>query len=83
MKMSYPKSVYHKDYDPNHHPEHEKHLVKNSKVVHSKEELEKLGPQWGEHPHSKEVEEPKAEERKIEAPKEEKKKPGPKSKVVI
>lgn len=51
--MSYPKCVYHKNYDPKHEPEHEKHLNANSRVVHSDADLKILGPDWGDHPSSK------------------------------
>lgn len=52
--MSYPKCVYHKDYDSNFGPSgHEEYLNKYSKVVRNEEELKKLGLDWGDHPNEK------------------------------
>lgn len=53
--MSYPKCVYHKNYDTKHMPNHEKHLIDNSRVVHNDAELKLLGPDWGAHPNEKSV----------------------------
>lgn len=44
--MGYPKSVYHKDYNP-HAVDGEKELKKHSKVAHSEEAHKNLGPDWG------------------------------------
>ncbi len=46
--MSYPKNVYHKDFDGANATEAT--LKTHSKVVHSDEELKKLGSDWGDHP---------------------------------
>lgn len=66
--MTYPSSVYHKDYDPKKgdvHPAdqsrgksgHEVYLEKYHRLVKSREEHEALGPDWGYPSEEAEVEE--------------------------
>lgn len=43
----FPKSVYHKDFDPN---GDEKNLLKNHKTIYTEAVLKRLGPDWGPHP---------------------------------
>lgn len=44
--MSYPRSVYHKDYNP-HAVEGEKELKKHCKLVHNEQDHKNLGKDWG------------------------------------
>lgn len=43
----YPKSFYHKDFDPN---GDEKNLLKNYKFVKNEQEEKRLSSDWGSHP---------------------------------
>jgi hypothetical protein len=53
---NYPKSVYHKNFNPD---GDEKNLLANHKVVKTESAFKKLGADWGEHPSLKDA--PKAE----------------------
>ena len=44
--MSYPRSIYHKSYDP-HAKDGESELKKHCRIAHSKEDHEKYGVDWG------------------------------------
>ena len=68
MKMAYPKNVYHKDYNPN-TTNAEKELQKNCRIVHSEDDVKKLGSDWGAHPSVKEKKVEKVS-KVVEAPKE-------------
>ncbi len=66
--MSYPKNVYHKDFDGE--KATEASLKLHSKVVHSEEEYKLLGSDWGAHPSVKHIKaEPKIEEVVVDATK--------------
>ena len=70
--MTYPRSVYHKDFD--HVNATEASLKLHCKLVHSDEELKELGSEWGFHPASKHVAvEPTVEEIVVDGHKELKK----------
>lgn len=69
---TYPKSVYHKDFD--HINATEATLKLHCKLVHNEAALKELGPDWGDHPASKHVEaEPTVEEIVVDGHKELKK----------
>ena len=44
--MSYPRSIYHKDYDA-HAKDGEGELKKHCRIAHSEEDHEKYGSDWG------------------------------------
>ncbi len=69
---TYPVSVYHKDFEAD--KATEASLKLHSKIVHSDEEFEALGDDWGFHPsHKLEKVEPKIEEVVVDGHKEVKK----------